>query len=118
MSAATEISIESLQTQLAERDATILTIKDRTKAFVEKLKADHGAALLAEQTSRQQFQVRQNINCCDSSIKSDYTSSLRRESHLLQYLGQVGIPQAYFFKFKRGEDSLDKRSRRAKGRVK
>ena len=56
MATATE-SIESLQKLLAERDATIATIKEKTRTFVEKMKTDHAEALVQEQTSRQQVQV-------------------------------------------------------------
>lgn len=81
MASATESSVESLQLLLAERDTTIATIKERTKTFVEKLKSDHGEALVLEQTSRQQLQVRHSVvlcSCRSHDGNSFCTKSLRR----------------------------------------
>ena len=57
MSASDGSTVESLQAQLAERDAKIEMLKSKTAAFVEKLKSGHAEALLQEQTARQQLQV-------------------------------------------------------------
>ena len=94
MATATE-SIESLHILLAERDATIATIKEKTRAFVEKLKTDHAEALVQEQTSRQQFQVSKSFLF--------RVSPLQASNHAIPYTinfyfltGQVGSRKTYF----------------------
>jgi hypothetical protein len=57
MSSSDGNTVESLQAQLAERDAKIEMLKSKTAAFVDKLKSGHAEALLQEQTARQQLQV-------------------------------------------------------------
>ena len=106
MATATE-SIESLHILLAERDATIATIKEKTRAFVEKLKTDHAEALVQEQTSRQQFQV-------SKSFLFRTVSPLQANYHAIPYTinfhfltGQVGSRKTYFHWTKRREDCVD-----------
>jgi hypothetical protein len=41
--------IERLQQQVAERDQTIQVMKDKTKAYIQKLTSDHEAALKAKE---------------------------------------------------------------------
>ena len=57
MTETADCTIESLQLQLSERDATIAKLKSRATTYVEQLKADHAELLLKETTARQNLQV-------------------------------------------------------------
>ena len=46
-------TVEELQKQLGERDATIVLLKEKTKSYIEKLNSDHATALATEATARQ-----------------------------------------------------------------
>lgn len=51
-------TIEELQLQLIEKDFTIASMKDKTKAFVAKLKDDHNEAMKQlELKLNERFQV-------------------------------------------------------------
>jgi capsular polysaccharide biosynthesis protein len=54
---AAQDSVEALQLLIADKDNTITVLKDRTKLYVEKMKADHAQALEQEILLRQQAQV-------------------------------------------------------------
>ena len=57
---ASEVTVESLQLLLTEKDTTIEAIKSKAKSYVEKLRGDHAEAseaLKLEQAVKQQLQV-------------------------------------------------------------
>jgi hypothetical protein len=54
---ATQDSVEALQLLVADKDNTITVLKERTKVYVEKMKADHAQALEQETLLKQQAQV-------------------------------------------------------------
>ncbi len=44
---------EELRTQLAEKEAALVTLKEKTKAYVQKLQKDHEEALQTERNATQ-----------------------------------------------------------------
>ena len=50
-------NLGDLKAQLAEKDVVISSLKEKTKAYIQKMQADHEAALRAEKTNTQTLAV-------------------------------------------------------------
>jgi hypothetical protein len=65
-----------LAAQLAERDAQLAALKDKTRTYIQRLQADHQAALQAEKATTQTLAVSSCTVCALYLRLADRTDSL------------------------------------------
>ena len=56
-----EERIQVLEKQVSEKDALISTLKEKTKAYIQKLQQEHSEALQTEKSLTKQAQVRMEM---------------------------------------------------------
>jgi hypothetical protein len=68
-----------LRSAVAERDATIAALKDKTKAYIQKLQKDHEDAIAVEKSATQAALVSaRTFLCIDRSLSTVCRARLMR----------------------------------------